>query len=91
MHRFLDTVGPLECPADTAQAECAAEVFPRICVGAFMCAAPDAGPGDDGDESDESGDGGGGCCRVGGGASVDAGWLAALALAVVLLRRRRSR
>jgi photosystem II stability/assembly factor-like uncharacterized protein len=85
VYRFRDTVGPLECPAGTAQAECAVEVFPRICEGAGMCPGSDAGPGDDGDETGD----GGGCCKVGGGAAIDAGWLPVLALALLLLRRRR--
>lgn len=90
VHRFQDTEGPLECAAGTAQAECAATTFPMICQGTFMCTAPDAGPGAT-DDGDGSGDGGGGCCKVGGGASIDASWLPAIAIALVLLRRRRPR
>lgn len=88
IYRFQDTAGPLECAADTAQAECAETVFPQICQGTGMCAAADAGPGP-GPGDDDGGDGGGGCCKVGGSPTVDAGWLAALALALALLRRRR--
>lgn len=96
VYRFSETVGPLECPAGTAQAECAAVDWPALCETLGICDPPDAGGSglpDDGDDTadagDDDGDGGGGCCKVAGG-RVDAGWVAGLALVLFGLARRRT-
>jgi hypothetical protein len=75
VYRFSETIGPLECDADTAQAECAATSWPPLCLMFGICEEPDAGPGvqDGGGFAGGDDDGGGGCCRVGGGS--DASWV----------------
>lgn len=85
VYRFSETTGPLECPAETAQAECAAETWPALCSMLGICPGiPDAGAEEEVDE-------GGGCCKVAGG-RVDAGWIPGLALVLFgLARRRRAR
>ena len=87
VYRFSETIGPLECPADTEQAECAAVGWPPLCETLGIC-IPDGGAvaPDDGSGEDE----GGGCCKVGGG-RVDAGWIPALALVLFGLARGRAR
>jgi len=85
VYRFQDTLGPLECGAETEQARCAVSTWPMLCPMAEACpaAAPDAGP------IDEPGDGGGGCCRVGD--RTDVSWVPGLALVLLLLGKRRRR
>lgn len=103
VYRFSETIGPLECPAGTAQAECAAVDWPALCMTLGICATVDAGVGEpddgfDGDDADDADDaddgdgsgGSGGCCKVGGG-RVDAGWIPGLALVLFGLARRRTR
>ncbi|HKE14234.1 MAG TPA: hypothetical protein VKB80_05205 [Kofleriaceae bacterium] len=93
--RFSETVGPLECEGDSAQAECAATTWPTLCVMFGICAGPDAGPmAQDGGGLSGDGDGGGGdggCCRVGGGS--DASWVPGLVVVLFGLawrgRKRR--
>jgi photosystem II stability/assembly factor-like uncharacterized protein len=93
VYRFSETAGPLECPAETEQAQCAAELWPDLCAMLGICAPPVDGGAIAADAS-EPGDGGGGdggCCRVGGGA--DASWVPGLLATLLFLgwqnRRRR--
>jgi hypothetical protein len=98
VYRFSETIGPLECPADTAQAECAAVAWPALCETLGICAPVDAGTDGEADGDDDAGDEdggagedeGGGCCKVAGG-RVDAGWIPGLALVLFGLGRRARR
>ena len=92
VYRFSETIGPLECPEGTAQAECAAVDWPALCETLGICSAGgavDAGVigNDDGGSGDDEG---GGCCKVAGG-RVDAGWIPGLALVLFGLARRSRR
>lgn len=91
--------GPLACPAlddggTTEQRDCAALIWPALCVQSFICPVPsaDAGPLRPDANTGGNGDGnGGGCCSVSPGprhALVSAG-LALVVLAVLVRRRRR--
>lgn len=92
IYRFVETAGPLECPAETEQATtCAQDKWPMTCLTLGICAAPpDAGPAatDAGliDPPDP-----GGCCRVGGGQPDWPSWLMVCAGLAWMLRRRSSR
>jgi MYXO-CTERM domain-containing protein len=86
--KLNDIDGPLECEAETAQAECAALIWPVLCVQNFICpAAADAAPAADAG----TGGGGGGCCAVAPTPAQMAGSaLLALVVGVLITRRRRS-
>jgi MYXO-CTERM domain-containing protein len=90
--RFSETTGPLECPSGSAQAECAALVWPGLCIMFGICSAPDAGPPPAQDAGAPGGGGDDGWCGVGAGG--DSGWvpgLVLITLAFALGRRRRRR
>ena len=78
VYRFVETEGPLECPADTLQASrCAAALWPPLCERLGRCERrPDAGP----DEEEPAPPGG--CCRVGGGGGGGAAGLTVLLLLI---------
>ena len=86
-----DVDGPLECPAGSAQADCAALAWPSVCVQTFICPAPpdaspvaaDAGPIGPGSP--------GGCCAVAPSAAQMAGGLFLTALVGLAITRRRRR
>ncbi|HTE54256.1 MAG TPA: hypothetical protein VK698_25550 [Kofleriaceae bacterium] len=89
--RFSETTGPLDCPAETQQAECAALTWPTLCVMFGICDDLDASVGGpDAGEPSDGGDGGG-CCRVGGG-TTDASWVPGLLVVLFgLVWRSRAR
>ena len=90
--RFEDTLGPLECGADTTQTACAQGLWQSICRMADACPfGDDAGPVAEDDGGGVS-DSGGGCCRVTGGSDVS--WLPGLMVVLASLAwwgRRRPR
>ncbi len=80
--RFHEMVGPLACPAGTAQYDvCELQRWPQIREQFVVTGPYDAGPAGDG------GGGGGGCCDGGGGAGS---WLLGLGVVGWLATRRRA-
>ena len=82
---FEETAGPLACPTDSAQAECALATWPTQCEALGACPRGGGDPA-----GDDEGGGDGGCCRVGGETGGSLLPVAAVVLVFWLARRRRA-
>ena len=89
--RFSDLAGPLECPSGTQQNECAALVWPSLCIQLGICDTDDPDAGPDGPPIN-SGDGfWGGCCNTSSRAADAPLALLVLGLGMLPFWRRRRR
>jgi hypothetical protein len=86
VYRFSETAGPVECESESPQAQCAAEIWPGLCIMFGICPTVDAGvdPPDAGNPGEDKGGGDEGC-GIGG----DGTWISALLMALGLLAWRR--